>query len=66
MLRPETANTLLRLEQGPTSQGASTQTETEIDKMTTVLNGIIVLVQDEHLLTILSKPCFIGLGIGLS
>ena len=41
--------------------GVFTLTETEIDKMATILNGICVSVQYEHLLTILCKPFFIGL-----
>ena len=34
--------------------------------MATVPNGISVSVKYEHLYTILFKPFFIGLGIGLS
>ena len=43
-----------------------TLTQTLIPPIVTVLNGIVVLVQCEHLHTILSNLFFIGVCIGLS
>ena len=53
MLRPETANILLRLKQSAMCYCAFTQTECETDKMTAVPNAIIVSVKYEQLHTIL-------------
>ena len=46
-----------------TETGADTETET--DKIATILNGTVVSVQCEHLHTILYNLFFIGLCIGL-
>ena len=43
-----------------------TDTERETNKMATTPNGIRVSVQYEHLHTILYKPFFVSLSIGLS
>ena len=42
---------------------ALTETETEIDIMATVPNGIGVSVQYKHLRTILCKPFSVGIGL---